>query len=110
MPFTDTAKNEMLDAADIVSVSAHTADPGTTGASEVTGGSYARQTITYAAASGGSRAASDQPAIPIPGGTTVTHLGFWATNGTTFKGSVDITDEAFGGDGTLTVTSSTLTI
>lgn len=34
----------------------NTADPGTTGASEVTGGSYVRQAITFSAASAGSKA------------------------------------------------------
>lgn len=44
---------------------------------EVTGGSYARQAITWAAASGGSRANSAQLSIPIPAGVTVQSVGVW---------------------------------
>jgi hypothetical protein len=40
-------------------LSLHTADPGTTGANEVSGGSYARQAITWNAASGGEQTSSD---------------------------------------------------
>lgn len=36
----------------------NTGDPGTTGANEVSGGSYARQSITFGAASGGSVASN----------------------------------------------------
>ena len=34
-------------------LSAHSADPGTTGASELSGGGYARQAIVFGSASGG---------------------------------------------------------
>lgn len=64
-------------------VSAHTADPGTTGANEVTGGSYARQAASLPTGAAGSGTA---PAvnIPIPAGTTVKWIGVWtaATAGT----------------------------
>lgn len=109
MPYTADAKNEMLDALSVTHVSAHTADPSTTGTNEVSGGSYARQSITFAAAAAGSMASSNTPAIPIPTGVTVTHLGYWsASSGGTFLGSSDITDDTFVTDGTLTVTSATL--
>jgi hypothetical protein len=39
-------------------LSLHTTDPGTTGANEVAGGSYARQAIAFGAASGGTAASS----------------------------------------------------
>lgn len=60
-----------------VYVSLHTADPGTTGASEVTGGSYARQSAAFSAASGAS--ASNSGAVNFTGmpSATVTHIGFW---------------------------------
>ena len=45
-------------------ISLHTADPGETGASECTGGSYARQAGSFGAASGG---ASISPATILPG-------------------------------------------
>jgi len=60
--------------------SAHTADPGLTGANEVTGGSYARQAITLTAASSSSTNNSGQlsitsmPAVASPG---VLYGGVW---------------------------------
>lgn len=83
-------------------ISAHTGNPGGTGASEVTGGSYARQATTWGAASNGSRVGS-QVHIPIPSGTTVTHWGLWtASTGGTFKGWWQLSSaESFGADGTL---------
>ncbi len=111
MAFSTTALNTMLDALSVSHVSAHTADPAGTGANEVTGGSYARQAITFAAASAGNRDSSNQPVIDIPAGTTVTHLGFWsALTGGNFFGDADITDEAFTNAGTLTVTDADLTL
>lgn len=87
-------------------IAAFTANPGDTGANEVTGGVYARQPITWAAASGGTASASNTPEIPIPAGTTVTHIGlFTASSGGTFLGSEDNADETYGGDGILRVTS-----
>lgn len=83
-------------------ISAHTASPGSNGANEVTGGSYARQQTTWAAASNGARTGS-QVAIPCPAGTAVTHWGLWTaqTNGT-FKGWWALTGtETFTADGTL---------
>lgn len=85
-------------------ISAHTADPSTGGANEVTGGSYARQQTTWGAASNGTRAGS-QVTIPIPAATTVTHWGVWsAATGGTFYGSYDMADETFTSGGNLLVT------
>lgn len=121
MPLNDNAKNFMLDAltdATVVDhVSLHTADPGSTGTSEVTGGSpaYARKPITWAAASGGAVAENTgtDPVFDVPAGT-VTHLGLWddlsLTAAVNFFGSADITDETYGGQGTYTLTGLTITI
>ncbi len=82
----NTALNAVLVTATTYYQSLHTADPGTTGASEVTGGSYARQAITFAAASGGSKAsnlATSFTGMPAESGGTP-YLGLWtaATAGT----------------------------
>lgn len=61
-------------------VSLHTATPGTTGASEVTGGSYVRVAVTWAAASGGSIANSNPITINQPASTTTTHFGLWSAS------------------------------
>jgi hypothetical protein len=106
MPYTNTGKNKMLDALGVTEVSAHTADPGEAGNNEVTGGTYARASITYSAASGGSKSATTTPSINIPAGTTVTHVGYWDAAGN-FLG-YSAASESFTNDGTLTLTSSVM--
>jgi hypothetical protein len=66
-----SGKNVALDAlgAVITHVSAHTGWPGTSGANEASGGSYARQAVTWSAASGGSKSASNQPEFTVNGST-----------------------------------------
>lgn len=62
-------------------LSLHTADPSTTGASEVSGGSYARQAITFVASggnsliSGGADAAQTFSAMPSEAGNL--WIGLW---------------------------------
>ncbi len=59
-------------------LSLHTADPGTTGANEVTGGSYARQAITFGAASGGVMASTDaQTFTSMPAEAGNLWIGLW---------------------------------
>ena len=62
-----------------VYVSLHTADPGTTGASECAGGSYARQlaSSSFAAASGSSKASNADINFTSMPACTVTHVGIW---------------------------------
>lgn len=58
-------------------ISLHTADPGVSGGSEVTGGSYGRQNATFATAA--SRATTTTALLEwlnMPG-VTVTHVGIW---------------------------------
>lgn len=117
MPYSVAAKNLMLNAlrgaGGVTHVSAHTADPGDTGANEVTGGTpaYARAAVAFAAAAGGVIDDSTNGAtMNIPAATTVTHIGFWngATAGT-FLGSRALSaNEVFAGQGTLTVTDAKL--
>lgn len=73
MPLTLTGKNNLIGVTSYTHAGAYT-DLGVT---EVTGGSYARQSITWAAASGGTRTNSAQISIPIPAGTTVQAVGVW---------------------------------
>jgi hypothetical protein len=84
--------------------SAHTADPGTTGASEVTGGSpaYARQALTWTAGTTGT--ATSSGTFDIPAGVTVAWVGLWsALTAGTFRDKSDVVDQAFASQGTLTV-------
>lgn len=57
--------------------SLHTADPGETGASEVTGGSYGRQSASFGAASGGAISNDANITFTSMPATTVTHVGLW---------------------------------
>jgi len=109
MALNADAHNVLLGALDITQVSLHTAAPGVGGlANEVTGGTYARQNITYAAAAAEARAASNQPVFDVPAATTVAFVGFWAV--AAYRGDVDVVDEVFGGAGTYTITSSTVSL
>ncbi len=110
MPLTVSERNAIADteAARLVYVSLHTADPGTTGASEVTGGSpaYARKALTFTAAATGTAAAAEVT-FDVPTGT-YTHFGTWTalTVGTFRGGNLLATSQAFTAQGQLKVTVS----
>lgn len=107
----DTAKNAMLDQLGTLVgyVSLHTADPGATGTSEVTGGSpaYARKAVTWASAATHSKSSNNTQVFDVPASTTITHLGYWsASSGGTFYGSRPLdTNQTFATQGTYTVAS-----
>lgn len=84
MAGTAALKNTMLDNWGVTQLSLHTAYS-TTGANEVAGGSpaYARQNVTYAAASSGSKALTTQPVFNVPA-STIPWIGKWT--GSTFAG------------------------
>lgn len=87
-------------------ISLHTADPGSTGASEASGGSpaYARKQTTWTA--GGSDGVSNgsQVTFDAPAGT-YTHVGIWsASSGGTFIDKSDITDVVLGSQGQILIT------
>jgi hypothetical protein len=79
-------KNAMLGGQTFTDASLHTAFPGSTGTSEVAGGTpaYARKAITVNAASGGIRALNASVAFDVPA-STVRWVGFW--NGAAFVGT-----------------------
>lgn len=91
MGFTDAAKNGMLDGNPVrqrvTDASLHTADPGVTGANEVTGGGYARVAVGLVdldAAATGSVALNNDKAFVGPASGACGFCGFW--DGTTFLG------------------------
>jgi hypothetical protein len=118
MGFVDDVKNAMLDLLDedgpkaATHLSLHTADPGATGASEVAGGSYARQAITWNPASGGAKTIVEKPDFQVPASTEITHFGLWnAVSGGTFRyGKALPTSETFSSPGTYTADSVTATV
>lgn len=82
-------------------VSLHTADPSGTGANEVTGGSYARQSVSFNSAS--SKATSNSADIDFAGmpAVTVTHVAIWdASSGGTvwWEGSLTAQKTTESGD------------
>ncbi|MFR9767039.1 hypothetical protein [Nocardia sp. SC052] len=86
-------------------VSVHTADPGSTGASEASGGSpaYARKQTTWTSATGGVVNGS-QVTVDLPAGT-YTHIGIWsAASGGTFIDKCAITSTTLGAQGQLLIT------
>jgi hypothetical protein len=113
MPYTTEGKNLMLNAlaAAATHMGLHTAVPSTGTPNEVSGGSpaYARKANTYNTASGGSLDNSNAPVFDVPGGTTVTHVGFWsASSGGTLYAYAAVTNETFGAQGTYTATDADL--
>ena len=78
-------------------VSLHTADPGTTGTSELSGGSYARQgPITFTNTGSEPTVASNNAILTYPTATTnwgtITYFGIWdAVTAGNFRGSALLT-------------------
>jgi hypothetical protein len=96
-----------------VHASLHTADPGSDGSSEVSGGSpaYTRESISWASPSSGAVASNSNIVFDVPASTTITHLGYWsASSGGTFYGSRALdTNQTFATQGTYTISSGNLT-
>jgi len=70
-------------------LSLHSATPGQNGASEITGGSYARQALTFGAASGGSESSTNsQTFTNLPAEASgIPYFGIWsASSGGTYIG------------------------
>ena len=115
MALSNAGKDVMLDAlADVaVYVSLHTADPGTTGANEATGGSpaYSRKSITWNTAANGNLDSSNQPVFDVPAGT-YSHFGLWsaATGGTFYGGGALSASETFAAQGTYTLTDADIDV
>lgn len=86
----NAAINAILVAGTTYYLSLHSADPGTTGANEFSGGGYARQAIVVTSASAGVCSNTLALAVPNAGTTAATHLGVWSasTSGTYLIGGV----------------------
>lgn len=71
-------------------LSLHTADPGTTGANELSGGTYARQAIVFSTASSGAESNTALITVPNDGTSAVSYWGVWSasTGGTYETGGV----------------------
>jgi hypothetical protein len=93
-------------------ISLHSADPGTTGASEISGGTYARVAVTWGSASGGSIANTNTITINVPASTTVAYFGLWSagSGGTYEMGGALSSSQTFSTAGTFTINAGGLTI
>ena len=75
---------------------------------EITGGSYARQVITWGSASSGSISDSSIPAFSVPAGASISQVRLWNTAGSTEYANFAVTTETFANAGTYTVTDLTI--
>lgn len=109
----DAGKNLMLDGfgTGVTFVSLHTADPSTNGANEVSGGSYTRESVSWASAASGSVSTSASVVFDVPGSTTITHLGYWSasTSGTFYGSRALDTNQTFATAGTYTIATGNIT-
>jgi hypothetical protein len=96
-----------------VFVSLHTADPGTGGTSEVTGGSpaYARKAITWTAAAASTTSNSAQIVFDVPTSTTIRYLGYWSasTSGTFYGSRALDANQTYTSQGTYTLAIGAIT-
>lgn len=107
--------NIMADAAaaSIGLASLHSADPGSTGTSELAGGSpaYARNVVAWDAGVNGVVSLTGEETFNVPAGATVAWVGLWASNGTTFRGKGQLTSsETYGGQGSYVLEDVTITV
>lgn len=72
-----TFRNSAVPAITTVYVSLHTGDPGETGASEATGGSYVRQSSSFDVAAAGATANTGAITFTSMPSGTLTHVGCW---------------------------------
>lgn len=122
MPLTPLARSEMLKALigdtlggiPITHASLHDNDPSTSGANEITGGSYARQAISFSAVGTDGIVETDADVVwPVPASKTIKYVGLWsASTSGTFLGSLAVTpNEVFAGAGSFKLNSgSTFTL
>lgn len=88
-------------------ISLHTADPGTTGTSEASGGGYARKQTTWTGGASDGSVPGSQVTVDVAAGT-YTYFGVWsASTAGTFIGSVAITSTTLGATGQILVTPTT---
>lgn len=92
-------------------LSLHTADPGTTGANEVTGGGYARVANTFNVDGDGDLTLPGTKSFVGPAGGAVLFVGLWtASSGGTFRGGYALVgDNVFSAGGQYDVTALTIT-
>lgn len=99
---TDTEKNSIATkyGQDVQFLSLHSADPGSTGASELSGGSpaYARKAPGWGAPNAG--VITGTSTFDVPAGATVAWVGAWsAASGGTFLDKAQVSSQSFTSQG-----------
>ena len=108
--FTDSGKNEMLDASTITHAALFNGDPSGAG-SEISGGSYARQAITMASAASGTISITTDETFEVPASSTVNYVAYFtALTGGTLQAYDAVTEETYAGAGQYILDSSTFSI
>lgn len=109
-----TGANQALVTTNWNFISLHTADPGTTGASEVpTNANYSRGAVTWGTPASSAVSNSGAVSVNIPANTTATHFGVWSasTGGTYYIGGALSSNVVSGtSPGTVTFAISGLTV
>jgi hypothetical protein len=112
MALSNAGKDALLEglAAAASHISLHTADPSTTGANELTGGTYARQSIPWGSASAGTLSNDDAIVFDVAADRTITHIGYWSadTDGTFYGGRELDESQTFATAGTYTMAAGNL--
>ena len=109
MPYTINGKNSMLANLGATHVSAHTEDPGNSGAFELQIGVYSRELISFDDPVNGVINSTIISTITIPAGRTINFIGFWdAQSGGNLKAYKQITAQIYEVNGTLAVTDADL--
>lgn len=84
MPLEDSTAHQMLNAVTLTHVSLHSSTTPAGGANELTGGDYARLSMTFAAAGGRKKLIESDAVFTLAIGHAPKAIGFW--NGATFLG------------------------
>lgn len=107
--FSVSAENKAVEAikAAATFISLHDGDPGeTTGANEISGGTYARIATTWPASATNSSITGSAVTLNVPAGENITHWGLWSTvtAGTFYFSGPLPAPETFGSNGTYSLT------
>lgn len=106
-----TEANQALVTTNWDRISLHTGDPSTTGANEVTGGSYARQTIAWNSPASGTVTNSGTITFSLPSGSTATYFGLWSAGGVYYiGGALNPAVSAVGSSATVTITAGSISV
>lgn len=99
MTITVAAFNAALNGMDLGPISLHSADPGTGADNEISGGGYARQTATFAAAANAQRVGSEVT-FSVPAGAQIKWAVIWNAAKTVAQDIVLLaTPETYGNNG-----------